>query len=339
MNYTFKRIEENDFKDYALDIYDRASFTQSKLYSLWQKGLNRRVLRYLVLKGETIVSFFQIIEYPLVFGKKYLYIPYGPLVSEINSDFLKQLKEKLKQIAKEKNAVFVRLDFDPNKSINEAGYKKAFYSTYHSSFFQPRAEWYFDILDSEEKMLAGMEKDTRYSVRTSLKRGAENMIITKDFLKYFDSFFTLMQETAKRNGFSLHSKDYYKEIFETLNGKDAFLSVVIFEEEILVVDLFLVFGNTAHYVFGSSSDKHRKLLPSYHAIWKAILYSKEIGLKNFNFGGVENVKDRFTGWKQLSEFKRNWGGREVLHSDFYDIVCKPLWYYLYCLRKFLKSFR
>ena len=39
----------------------------------------------------------------------------------------------------------------------------------------------------------------------------------------------------------------------------------------------------------------------------------------------------------LTTFKKKFGGREIVHSDFYDVVVKPLWYRLYNFRKRVKS--
>ncbi len=337
MEYSIKELL-NDEREYPLEIFGGSSFTQSNIYANWQTKKGRWVGRYLVEKNNKTIAFFQVIEYPLFFGKKCLYIPYGPVSIDTSRDFFVFLKNSLLKISKERDAIFARIDFDPKieSDLLNNIFTKSPACTYSSSFFQPRSEWVLDISKSEEEILLQMEKDTRYSVKTSQKRGAVGSIITEDFGKYFDDFYNLLETTAKRNGFGIHDKKYYKNIFESLRKENAFLSIVS-GENILVIDVFIIFGKTVHYVFGSSSNEERNKLPSYMAIWNAILYVKEKGIENINFGGysAEAKKEK---WSGFSIFKKGWGGEELKHSDFFDIVSNRFWYYLYSFIKKIKTY-
>ncbi|KKU16782.1 MAG: hypothetical protein UX26_C0016G0001, partial [Parcubacteria group bacterium GW2011_GWC1_45_9] len=86
---------------------DNVPFTQASFYGDWQKELGRAVKRFLVYSDGEIVAYFQLIKYPLLFGKSYLYIPYGPVVRSVARDFFVALKQKLKRIAKIEKAIFV----------------------------------------------------------------------------------------------------------------------------------------------------------------------------------------------------------------------------------------
>ena len=340
MSYEIREISPEENIDFSL-LPKNTHFTQSDFYANWQRSLGRFVGRYAIYKDNIFCAFFQVIEFPLIFSQKYLYIPYGPVTNDQSKELILFIKDELKKILTNRKAVFVRLDFNPTLDENLLGelFKKSPKATYHSATFQPRTEWHLDISKKEADLLAEMEKDTRYSVRTSLKREVKTEIISNNFGDYFEDFYSLMKMTAERNKFGIHKKEYYRAIFDSLPTiKNSFLSVAKFEGKNLVIDLMIAFGDTVHYVFGASSDEERKRLPSYSAIWNAIKYSKEIGYKNFSFGGISSKDDSYSGWKSLTEFKRGWGGGEVKYSDFYDIVEKKFWYYLYCFRRFLKSF-
>jgi hypothetical protein len=241
-------------------------FTQAAFYGEWQKALGRTVKRFLVQKKDSndaadtttlarsdadatsaaanTVAYFQIIKYPLLRGKSYLYAPYGPVTKDISPEFFTFLKQELKKIARKEDAVFVRLDMTPPQENAELAtyFTRAPRSTYHSAYFQPRLEWFLGLQKTEDELLSGMHEKTRYSVRLSERKGIVSEIITENFGRYFDIFFELMDGTAQRNGFSLHAKKYYEHIFANLTSDIAYISIAKFEEKILAIDLVIVFG-------------------------------------------------------------------------------------------------
>ena len=111
--FEFKEIaRENEFN--PLTIRDDTPFTQGPIYGKWQEMMGRKVRRFEIKNGTETISFFQIIKYSLPFSQSFLYIPHGPILKEISyldSEFLKIFRDKLINLTKEENAVFVRFDF------------------------------------------------------------------------------------------------------------------------------------------------------------------------------------------------------------------------------------
>ena len=335
----FREIKNNDVFDPAT-IYPNTPFTQADFYGDWQKNLGRTVIKFLISKNKEAVAYFQLIKYPLPFGKSYFYIPYGPVTKDFSDDFFSNLKKELIRLAKNERAVFVRLDFTPPipGDVLSKFFTKALSPTYHSAYFQPRREWFLGLEKSGNELLAGMNKKTRYAIRRAEKNGITAEIVTADFEKYFDIFHGLMLETAKRDEFSLHQKQYYKNIFQSLHKiKKSYLSIAKYGTKILAVDLIVVFGETANYVFGGSSNEQRNLCPSYLAKWKSIGHAKKLNCLDYNFGGISTEDKTYKGWDNLTTFKKRFGGREIRHSEFFDLVINPFWYKLYNLRKRLKK--
>jgi lipid II:glycine glycyltransferase (peptidoglycan interpeptide bridge formation enzyme) len=180
-----------------------------------------------------------------------------------------------------------------------------------------------------------MHEKTRYSVRLAMKKGVITEIVRSDFEKYFEVFYDLMSGTAKRNGFSLHQKNYYQNIFKNLQSGNAYLVVARYKEKILVIKLILRYGQVAYSVFSGSSNDHRDLRPTYLVQWVAISEAKRLGHNFYNFGGISSGKI-YQGWDGLTVFKKNFGGMEITHSNFFDIIVQPFWYYLYNFRKLIK---
>lgn len=339
--FSFRELlETEDFN--PLDISVEAPFTQGKLYGMWQAQLGRKVIRFIVSANNESVAYGQAIVYPLFQTYNCIYLPYGPVLKNYSPELLSFLKKELTAIAHRENTIFVRLDitpYDPDaKTVLAQLFSKSPLYTYHSAYYQPRVEWVLDLSQSEESIQKDMHKNTRYSVRTAEKKGVTTEIITTNVGKYFEEFYRLMKETADRNGFGIHPKKYYEAIFNTLTADGAsYLVVTKYQNTILVIDVIIVFGQTANYVFGTSSNEHRDTLPSYHAQWQAIRHAKAIGCTSYNFGGIALEGDTDTSWKGLTLFKKHWGGSMLHHMPFYDIVVNPILYIAYNAMKLLRK--
>ena len=73
----FKEItSEESFN--PLDLNPETPFTQGYFYGEWQKSLGRTVKRFEIKSGTDILCLLQLVKYPLLRGKSYLYAPYGP---------------------------------------------------------------------------------------------------------------------------------------------------------------------------------------------------------------------------------------------------------------------
>ncbi len=335
--YVFQELNEGEIFD-PLQISPATPFTQAAFYGDWQKGLGRQVKRFVVKKGSETVAYFQIIRYPLFRGKNYFYVPYGPVTKDTSGAFLSELKEELVKITAGENAVFARLDFTPSIPAETLSqfFTKSKLSTYHSAYFQPRTEWFLPLERSEDEILMAMHEKTRYSVRLAERKEIKTEIISGGFEKYFERFYELMSETAKRDGFSLHPRKYYEAIFESLpNIKDAYLSLAKFGEKILAMNLIIPYGKTANFVFGGLVNDERNRMPSHAAHFAGIRHAKSLGLGFYNFGAVVGNKTDKS-WQGLSDFKKKFGGQEMKHSEFHDVVVNPFWYHLYNFRKWLK---
>ena len=330
-------------------ILKQAPFTQAGFYGEWQEMMGRKVRRFEIIrprrtslgleKDSEIVGFFQVIKYPLLFSQSFLYVPHGPILKEVSylgDEFLKTFHDKLLEITKEENAIFVRFDPFPKTENNfDKYFKKTPISHYHSSYFQPKFEWILNLEKPEEEILNEMHPKTRYNINLAQKRGIKIEIVNENFEKYFNDFNKLLEETARRDNFGLHPKIYYQNIFKTLNSENAFLVIAGYKGKILLVNLVLLYGRAAYFAFGGSSGEHKNLMFSHLAQWEAIKEAKRRGFEVYNFGGIGNGGEELEG---VSFFKKRFGGGLLEYSDSYDLILKPFWYWLYNLYKKFQIF-
>ena len=344
--YEIREIR-NKIEYSPLLISKQAPFTQAWFYGEWQEMMGRKVRRFEVKKDSEIIGFFQIIKYPLPFKQNLLYIPHGLFLlrqladSEGQADFLREFYKKLLEIAKEENAIFARFDlyfhnsnYGSKENLNKY-FKKVPNYAYNSVYFQPKYEWILDIDKPESELLGNMHPKNRYNIRLAENKGVVIEIIENNFEKYFEDFYGLMKKTARRNNFKLHPEVYYKNIFETCKkNNNAFLVLAKYDDKILAINLILLFGETAYFVFGGSSDEYKNLMAPHLSHWQGIIEAKNRGYKFYNFGAVSSGSS-YKEFEGISIFKKRFGGQPLEYSDSYDLILKPIWYQLYNLRKWV----
>lgn len=334
-----------EFKELNKDRYEAlcgnidVPLTQRYFYGGWQMVTGKKVWRYSIEDGSKTAGFFQVIKYQLPFAKNYLYVPHGPVfITEVSEEILIKFKDFCTELLKREGSIFLR--FDPTWKHVSEGLQQIFFRspkiTYDGSF-QPKYEWMLDLTQSEGDILAGMKKVNRYTVRQSEKAGVKLDIIEKNFLEYLDNFYELVRGTAKRDGFSHNTKEYYRNIFsECERNRNAFMVVAWFNGEIMLINFFVVYGDTAFFLFSGSEDANRRIGYTYLAQWGAIRHAKKIGLRYYNFGAVipdDNKYPFYKNWQGFSDFKKRFGGTLVEYSDFHDIISNKFWYFLFVLSK------
>jgi lipid II:glycine glycyltransferase (peptidoglycan interpeptide bridge formation enzyme) len=262
-----------------------------------------------------------VVETDLPMGKKYLYCPRGPL-GEPQSAIV-----DLKKFEQDHTVIFCRLE--PSRGVDLPIAAKE---------VQPKNNWMLSLEKSEEEILIGMKPKTRYNIHLAKRKGVEVREGGKNDLL---SFFQLMLETAKRNQFRLHPQNYYFQMWDTLAAENLHLLLVYYQNQLLAGMLMSVYGETATYLHGGSSEKMKDMMAPYLLHWEAIRKAKSLGLKNYDFGGIAPGNEAKHSWAGISRFKKGFGGFEVDYPGSFDLIFSPLWYNIYkqsrLLRKILRN--
>ena len=331
----------NDYNPLSID--KNASFTQAWFYGEWQEAMGRKVGRFAILNNSEAVGFFQFIKYLLPFGQNIIYIPHAPLLRsakrdyEWRAEFLKTFHDKLVEIAKAENAIFVRFDFFGDEKILDEHFTRVPSYGYRSVYFQPKYEWVLGINKPESELLNDMSQKGRYDIRLAENKGVTVKIVDSGLCEYFEDFYGLLSKTAKRNNFSLHPKSYYRNIFaDCEKNKNAFLTLAKYDNKFFATHLLLIFGETAYSIFGGFDDAFKQLRASRLLHWRGIIEAKNRGCKFYNFGGISSG-DNYESYKGITEFKKSFGGQVMAHQDSHDLILKPIWYRLYNLRKWASN--
>mgnify|MGYP001030634620 CR=1 FL=1 len=148
-------------------------------------------------------------------------LPFGFTIGYIpKANVGTSLWTEIDSICKQNRAIFLKLEPDlwddqhpETPALSEVeGWNLKLETSPHN--IQPPRTLIVDIRGSEEEILARMKQKTRYNIRLAEKKG-----VTVRSWDDVDSFHKMMLLTGGRDGFGVHSLEYYKRAYELLHPK------------------------------------------------------------------------------------------------------------------------
>ena len=185
-----------------------------------------------------------------------------------------------------------------------------------------------------------MKQKTRYNIRLAGKKG-----VTVRPWDDLEAFHRMLLLTGGRDGFGVHSLEYYRRAYDLLHPKDMGEILVAEYEGKALAALFVARqGTRAYYLYGASSDEERSRMPAYILQWEAMKWAKERGCEEYDLWGVPDEEEatleagfekRSDGLWGVYRFKRGFGGQLQRAAQALDRVYQPLLYWAYL--KFIGS--
>lgn len=211
-------------------------------------------------------------------------------------------------LAKDRGVFFSKIEPNtslPNSQIlselKESGFQNDRWSLH------PTKTILIDLRKSDEELLSNMEKDTRYSIRASQRRGVR-VVKSSDL----NRFLKLYRQTAKRQKFWFPEKDL-KTLWDIFSNEGkAFILIAVWNQTDIAGCLILQHEKTAYYYHAASLREYKEFFAPYLLIWETMMNSKRLGLKELDLEGVYDHRFPATNkWKGFSHFKRGFRGEEV----------------------------
>lgn len=277
-----------------------------------------------------------VLEKPLPFSKSFLYVPE---LDFYQLEIAKNL-EKIKEIAKKSQSIFIRLDILNKKNskfgqiiannLTKYGFKKAFEE------IQPEYRQIADITKTEEQILAQMKPKGRYNIRVAQKNQVSCIKYDASEIKTgIDIFYDLFKNTAVRDGFGIRPKSYFVNLMNILQPAGlAELLVCSYNGKPVAAGIFTFYDEIASYLYGASSSEARNVMAPYLMHWEAIKLAKEKGCKLYDLLAIspfgENPNQKLVKkYEGITRFKEQFGGRKLQTFGSWDLVMKPCWYGLF----------
>ncbi len=297
------------------------SLTHSFAWGELKGAFGWRPRRLIVHDGDGPRAGAQVLARPVpLVGGELWYCPRGFLADYGDAAALAELTAALRDKARAAGAVTLKLEpmarEGANLSALEAlGYRAA------GRGVQPGRTIYLDLSKSEEELLAGMERRTRYNVKLARRRGVTTRASgTAEDLRLF---YGLLEATTARQRFLVHSLAYYEKVLALFASASAVV-VAEHEGEPLAAAFVLGFGRYAYYAHAASSAKRRELKATNALVWAAARWAKAAGYELFDFWGIPRAASPANPLWGVYNFKKGFGGEVVTFAPPYELAFRPV---------------
>ena len=279
-----------------------------------------------------------------------LYIPKGPLLDWSDNDLCQRVLSDLKVIAKQRGAIFIKIDPDVRVGSGIPGSSEATSdATGEAVIIQLKKDhWRFsddqiqfrntcmiDLSGSEEELLAKMKQKTRYNIRLAERKG---VTVRRGKFSDISMLYQMYTQTSLRDGFTIREENYYRTTLETFMARPQSQNInqpsahpLIAEVDGMPVAAVVIFSfaGKAWYLYGMSIEAHREKMPNHLLQWEAIRLSKELGCQVYDLWGAPDVFDQTDSMWGVYRFKEGLGGKVIRHIGAWDYPNQPFLYRLY----------
>lgn len=276
----------------------------------------------------------QVLFRTLPFGFTLAYVPRGPVPGG-NSGPEPALWSELDALCKKGRAVFCKLE--PDAWAGEQGSVNSEQWVISPHNIQPPRTITVDLRGSEEGILGRMKQKTRYNIGLAGKKG-----VTVRPWQDVDGFHKMILVTGGRDGFGVHSLEYYRRAYGLFHPAGLCeLLVAEFEGRPLAALMVFARGRRAWYLYGASNDEERNRMPTYLLQWEAMRWARARGCEEYDLWGVPDEDQqvleaqfdrRADGLWGVYRFKRGFGGELKRAPQALDRVYNPFLYKLYLRR-------
>ena len=273
----------------------------------------------------------QILFRKLPLGFTIAYIPKLTFSVEQSAN-TQELWHAIDLVCKQHQAIFLKLEPDLWDDQAPDTWDLKLETSSHN--IQPPRTILVDIKGSEEEILVRMKQKTRYNIRLAEKKN-----VTVHPWDDIESFHKMMLLTGGRDGFGVHSREYYQRAYDLLYPKQmGELLLAEYEGKSLAAVFVARNGNRAYYLYGASTDEERNRMPTYLLQWEAMKWAKACGCEEYDLWGVPdeeestleaNFESRQDGLWGVYRFKRGFGGQLKRAAQAIDKVYNPLLYWAY----------
>lgn len=233
----------------------------------------------------------------------------APLLKQASAARMRETLLEVEAYARHNGAVWLRIN--PFQSACTA-------DTFGPLGYATKAycEFVVDTSQPEERLWKNLSQHHRRALRKAEKHSLE-VAVGRDRgdLAILGSLTSISKRKAQKrgesySGFSERHSDAYKSIL--LDNDAADVHIVYHEGRPVSAALIPAFNRRASFLFGGSNHEGYALSASIYLLWRAILWAKQHGCREFNLGGVRpDMRLKDSPFYGLYRLKRGFGGVEV----------------------------
>lgn len=335
MPIDIRSVDQESIWESFIATHHDANFLQSWHWGEFQKRLGKTIERIGLYHGSELKGVALAVVERAKRGT-YLTVAGGPILDWSNHDLVQSCFRAVRERAAQNGASFVRVR--PQLVENEISRSLFGQFGFHSAPMHLTADLtsQLDLSRSEQELMDGMRKTTRYEIRKAEKMGVR--ITTSVNVGDIDEFYDLQIQTSQRQKFVPFSRSFLKEQFAVFAASGNALLYRAYSGDQLLAAAFIIFyRQEATYHYGASTEEGRRVPGAYLLQWEAIKEAKRRGCARYNFWGVtkpDQTRHRFYG---VSIFKRGFGGHDVAYVPAQDLILNPIAYAMNYSVEFLRK--
>ena len=272
-----------------------------------------------------------------------MYVPKGPALAYGDILLLEQVLAHLETIARQEQALFVKIDPDvqadsaEGNAVVETLRRRGWRASQEQIQFRNTIQ--IDLTRSRDELLAAMKSKWRYNTRLAMRKGVTVRYGTAADLPLL---YQMYAETAARDGFVIRLEDYYRDAWATFieTGLAQPLIAEVKGEPVAMVIIYQ-FAGRAWYMVGASRAVHREKMPNHLLQWEAMQWAREWGYTIYDMWGAPDVLDESDPLWGVYRFKQGFGGEFVTRIGAWDFPASHLgsWLYANMIPRVLKAMR
>jgi lipid II:glycine glycyltransferase (peptidoglycan interpeptide bridge formation enzyme) len=225
-----------------------------------------------------------------------------------------------------KRTLFLRFDLPWAKAGEPPSASRARRLRKAAADMQPASTVIVDIAPSLDDVLASFKSKTRYNIRLAAKKGVE---VVEGSMDDLDRWYALYEETSRRDRIAIHSRAYYRGLFESARSWQGLKPTVLLllakhEGELLAGNIVVFWKERAAYLYGASSGEKRNLMPTYALQWEAIRRAKEAGCTSYDLFGVPPAPEPAHPMYGLYQFKTGFNETVLERWGTWDVRLRPV---------------
>lgn len=314
---------------------NQGGILQTAEWAAFRLSLGWQARQLAVRDGDDLRLTAMVLQKPLPGGYCFFYCPEGPIVKDgdwqetTNQAAFTLLQEWLAAAAKRERALFFKIDPHlplerfPVDWLTTQGFRDS------PEDIQAAVVAEVDLQPPEAEILAKMKQKGRYNIRYAERKGVSARLGATD--ADLDAFYALHESTAKRQGFTFRTKEYFATFQKhfMVDANHAAFGVAEHDGQPVAAILVTFLGDEAIYLYGGSAPQDRNVYASYLVQWQAMQEAKRRGCKFYNMTGVSAKDDPQDPWHGLRQFKLKFGAEVVSLVGARDFVYKKTPYFLF----------
>ena len=263
------------------------------------------------------------------------YMPKGPVIDWSQPALCKAFFAQLHMLLSKQGALALRIEpdcamdtlsqdgSDEMNDFNQCRDRMSVEQFSPAQAIQPVRTILLDLAPDESALLAQMKEKWRYNVRLADRKGVT--VRAAQSLDDVLAWYALMQTTATRDQFGIHTRNYYCDAWRIFAPRQQLRLLLAEHEGRLLAGIFVgLFARQGIYLYGASSNESRNLMPNYLLQWEAIRWAKQQGATRYDFWGIPETDNKDEAMAGVYRFKGGWGGRIVTFVGCYEHVYRPL---------------